>query len=249
MLDLFAAAGHIDYTKCARFYVQQMQALPSTHMWVYNCFMNGLHAVRRSNRHWSGLWSDLVIEQTLMKSIKSRGGLTRGRGMTDSVRHLWVLSLSHSSIVHQSIMTLSGLDLKSSEQHIDMGESRRKRDHEDYKIFRDWLEQRKPFTFVDEHLHSLTSGWVSISGEDLVNCERSEGDWSKHSRNIGWSTVGRKTCIRPLEVLWNVVKIDKEQVHVNPIIHFTRLTAIAERENDVVKYFSFEMTTISSIVV
>ena len=137
MLNLFAPTGHINYTKCARFYVQQMQALPRTHTWLYNCFTNGLHAVRRSNRHWSGLWSDLVIEQTLMKSNKSRGGLTRWRGMTDSVRHLWVLSLSHSSIVHQSMMTLSGLDLKSSEQHIDMGESRRKRDYEDYKIFRD----------------------------------------------------------------------------------------------------------------
>ena len=61
MLNLFAATGHINYTKCARFYVQQMQALPSTHTWLYNCFTNGLHAVHRSNRHWSGLSSDLVI--------------------------------------------------------------------------------------------------------------------------------------------------------------------------------------------
>ena len=38
------------------------------------------------------------------------------------------------------------------------------------------------------------------------------------------------------------MKIDKEQVHVDPIILFTRLTAIAERENDVEKYFSFAMT-------
>ena len=27
-----------------------------------------------------------------MRSIKSRGGLTEGRGMKESVRHLWVLS-------------------------------------------------------------------------------------------------------------------------------------------------------------
>ena len=247
MLNLFAPTGHINYTKCARFYVQQMQALPSTYTWLYNCFTKGLRAVRRSNRHWSGLWSGLVIEQTLMKSIKSRGGLTRGRGMTDSVRHLWVLSLSHSSIVHQSMMTLSGLNLKSSEQHIDMGESRRKRDYEDYKMFRDWLEQRNPFTSVDEHLHSLTSGWVSISGEDLVNCERSENigasiQQTLDGQNLATATVQRKTCIRPLEALGNVVKRDKEQVHVNPIILFTRLTAIAERENDVEKYFSFGMT-------
>ena len=181
-----------------------------------------------------------------MNSIKSRGGLTRGHGMTDSVHHLWVLSLSHSSIVHQSMMTRSGLDLKSSEQHIDMGESRRKHDYEDNKIFRDWLEQRNPFTFVDEYLHSSTSGWVSISGEDLVNCERSEKigasiQQTLDGQNLATATVQRKTCIQPLEALWNVVKIDKEQVHVNPIILFTRLTAITERENDVEKYFSFEI--------
>ena len=30
----------------------------------------GYHAVRRSDRFWSGLWSDLVIEQNLMRFIK-----------------------------------------------------------------------------------------------------------------------------------------------------------------------------------
>ena len=125
-----------------------------------------------------------------------------------------------------------------------MGESRHKRDYEDYVIFRDWLEQRNPFTFVDEHLHSLTSGWVSVSAEHLVLSEI-RADLSNHSKSIGWSKFinwnWNAKCIRPLEVLGNVVKIDKEQVHVNPIILFTRLTAITEREDDVKKYFSLEM--------
>ena len=84
---------------------------------MYLCF----HAVRRTNRHWSGLWSDLVIEQTLMRSIKTRGGLTRGRGMTNSVRHLWVKSMHSTTMVHDAMMTLSGVAVKSSEQHVDMG--------------------------------------------------------------------------------------------------------------------------------
>ena len=36
--------------------------------------------------------SDLVIEQTLMRSLKSTGGLTRGSGMTEDMINLWTLS-------------------------------------------------------------------------------------------------------------------------------------------------------------
>ncbi len=49
---------------------------------VYRKFINGFHVIRRSDKFWSGLSSDLVIEQTLMRSLKSTGGLTRGSGMS-----------------------------------------------------------------------------------------------------------------------------------------------------------------------
>ena len=48
--------------------------------------------IRRSNRPWAGLSSDLVIEQVLMRSLKTSGGLTRGRGMTENQHLLWLLS-------------------------------------------------------------------------------------------------------------------------------------------------------------
>ena len=48
------------------------------------------HTIRRSERYWSGLWTDLVIEQVLMRSLKSRGGLSHGRGLTESVRLMWI---------------------------------------------------------------------------------------------------------------------------------------------------------------
>ena len=60
-----------------------MQDLAKKFPWVNEKFIGGFHAVRRSD--WSGLWSDLVIEQTLMRSIKRNGGLTMGRGVTESV--------------------------------------------------------------------------------------------------------------------------------------------------------------------
>ena len=70
MLNLFAATGHIHYAKCARLYLQQMLALEIQYPWVHAKFQEGYHTVRRSSRYWAGLWTDLIIEQVLMRSIK-----------------------------------------------------------------------------------------------------------------------------------------------------------------------------------
>ena len=88
MLNLFAATVHILYAKSARLYLQEMNELATEHPWLYQKFDDGYHSVRRSKRYWSGIWTDLAIEQMLMGLLKGRSGLTRGRGMTDSVRHL-----------------------------------------------------------------------------------------------------------------------------------------------------------------
>ena len=136
-------------------------------------FRTGFHAVRRSDRYWAGLWSDLVIEQTLMKSIKTCGGLTRGRGMSENVRQLWVLSLSDCEVIHQAMTEVSDLTVKSSEQHVEMGMARCSRDYIDCEKFLVWLLQRNPFVYEDKHLHSLSLGLVS-DGRDDVNCDRAE---------------------------------------------------------------------------
>ena len=63
-----------------------------THPQVQKWFEEGFHSVRRSNRYWAGLSSDLIIEQVLMRSVKTSGGLTRGRGMNELQRSIWLLS-------------------------------------------------------------------------------------------------------------------------------------------------------------
>ena len=83
-------------------------------------FNEGKHAVRRSSRYLGGLWSDLVTEQTLTRSVKSCGGLTIGCGMTESICHMWVLSLNHTAAAHEAMNHLSGSAIKTSEQHIDL---------------------------------------------------------------------------------------------------------------------------------
>ncbi|KAG1672542.1 hypothetical protein GQR58_015942 [Nymphon striatum] len=67
MLPYLAASGHNLYTKSAQLYLQHMTDLEASHPDVWQKFEEGFHVVRRSDRMWAGLSSDLVIEQVLMQ--------------------------------------------------------------------------------------------------------------------------------------------------------------------------------------
>lgn len=134
MLNLLAATGHINYAKSSRLYLQLMRELPTEHPWLHHCFTEqGFHAVRRSSRYWAGLWTDLIIEQVMMRSIKSRGGLTRGRGVTESVRLQWICSMHKCAAVHDAMTNSTNLKHRTSEQHVELGDTRITRDYEDLK--------------------------------------------------------------------------------------------------------------------
>ncbi|KAJ8876146.1 hypothetical protein PR048_024055 [Dryococelus australis] len=70
-----AAAGHNHYTKATYIYLQQMTGLGIEHPDIHHEFHEGKFVVRRSDRFCAGLSSDLVIEQSLMRSLKGVGGL------------------------------------------------------------------------------------------------------------------------------------------------------------------------------
>ena len=124
MLNLFAATGHINYAKSGRLYIQLMMDLPNKHPWLYHKpAVEGHHVVRRTVKFWVGLCPDFVIEQVLMCSLKSRGGLTRGRGMSPSVRVLWVHSMHSCGSIHNAMTTPTQHYHKTSEQHEELGKS------------------------------------------------------------------------------------------------------------------------------
>ena len=74
MLPYLAASGHNLYTKSVRLYLQKMSELKDTHPDVQQKFDSGHHVARQSDRRWSGLSTDLMIEQVLMKSIVTPSG-------------------------------------------------------------------------------------------------------------------------------------------------------------------------------
>ena len=89
MLNLFAATGHINYAKSTRLYRQKMTELETEYSCLYQQFSKkGFHCFRRTDKLRAGLWTDLVIEQTMMRSLKILGWLTRGGGIDKSTRTL-----------------------------------------------------------------------------------------------------------------------------------------------------------------
>lgn len=119
--------------------------------------MEGYHVVRRSDRLWAGLSTDLVIEQMLMGSLKTVGGLTQGRGMTKSQRVLWLFSRPTCCEINEAVQELTDTTYVTSEQHKDNSEARKKKDAEDIRVMLDYLNDRNPFN-KELDLKSIASG-------------------------------------------------------------------------------------------
>ena len=88
----------------------------------------------------------------LMPALKSSGGITLGRGITDSPLDLWIHALplciplcNALDILdrhpHRKISSV----LASSEQHVEEQESSQKKDSKNVQRFLAWIDQHSPF--------------------------------------------------------------------------------------------------------
>ena len=168
-----------------------------------------------------------------MRSIKSRGGLTRGHGFKENVRHLWVNSINYTAAVHEAMTALSGIQFGTSEQHLEMGATRRSRDYDDCNTFLSWFESHNPFNMDTNDLHSLLTGVVSVKGIENVNCEDAEAISARihkmlDNANLAEAKIKKKDQLSSLDSQTKMVKVsEKNSVCMNPTLLFTRLAAIA----------------------
>ena len=170
MTNLFAATGHHNYAKSARIYLQQMLELPQKHPWLFKKFSrDGLFVSRRSDRYWAGLWPDLTIEQIMMRSLKSTGGLTRGSGFSESVRIMWIYSMHASGSYHEALCSLTKNVRNTSFQHEELGKSRLQRDFSDLEKVKNWLDMpgHNPFDQNRKTLQALDSGLTANENVNL----------------------------------------------------------------------------------
>jgi hypothetical protein len=249
MLNVLAATGHNHYAKCARLYLQLMHDLPTSHPWLYEKFVNdNCHSVRRSDRFWAGLSTDLIIEQVMMRSIKDKGGLTHGRGMSESVRLLWIGSMHRCTSIHAALANLTGLDHVSDydTKHLaDLGDSRKHRDWDDLQKFVEFFTANNPFSDTDGRLCSITSGLAS-SNTDGVNCDDAfdvGAEIMKSMDNLAFSSVTMKKSaqIKSLSSLKNNECVKRKTYGIDSEALFSRLLILISRDDNIEPYFKFEL--------
>ena len=145
ILPYMAASGHNNYTKCLTLFLGKVSTLHLMHPHIEAKFEEGYFVLRRSAKYWAALFADLFIEQVLMGSLKSRGGLTRGRGMTERTRLLWCLYMPACGKISKSVQTLTDTS-QSEELPKDLSVARRKCDSEDVQMIIDMVSAHSPFS-------------------------------------------------------------------------------------------------------
>lgn len=245
MLPYLHAAGHLHYAKAGQLYLQQMLKIETIMKpEEFNKFvMLGYFTVRRSDKYWSGIWTDMTIEQVLMRNLKTTGGLTRGRGIAPSTIAKWIHSMPAASKVVDAMEGFCGVSSSSTEQHIELRESRQSRDMADVKTFLVWLRHQNPFLRRSPLLASLSSGVVAT--ED-VNCDNalSVGTASmKAMEGKLFSDIHlqRRNSVKSLENVAKTMKVRDEEICINPNQLFHRLVCIVRSEEDLACYLKYEL--------
>ena len=202
-----------------------MSHLHEKHPQVYEAFQHGLHPVRRSDREWAGLWADLGIEQELMHSLKTSGGLTRGTGMSELQRAIWVLSRPACAQVNICMQHLTGVHHNSSEQVLDMSVSRQQRDFKDTESIKLFLNERNPFA-VPEILVNIATG---VHAGPEVNVEQAHELGEDILRKMNERRASEYSCKRNDQAVTmsskNSIRIKNEAVQIYPNLMFQRLAS------------------------
>jgi len=239
MLPYFHSTGRYLYAKCAHLYLQDMLKLDNATREIISKYFT----ILRTNKFWSGVWSDMTIEQTLMRSIKSVGGLIHGQTMTENVRNQWILSMPSSSKICEAIKNYAEVSTRStrSEQHIDWSTARYIRDERDLNVLYDWFEKRNPFSRTGG-LVLLASGIVASAD---VNCDRAYKIGTKllaefHGMKFSEVKFKKSECVVTMKAA-NKMKVRDENRVVDPLILFKRISIIKKSDAQLKNYLSYEL--------
>ena len=105
-----------------------------------------------------------------MRSVKTTGGLTRGRGITGIQRLVWLLSMRFTAEVNSSVQCLTEVRYVTSDQHKESSKLRIERDLKDTKTVLEFLEERSPFS-PDTSLRNVMT---HITAAKSVNVDRAK---------------------------------------------------------------------------
>ena len=216
-----------------------MAKLPEQHPEIHQHFKEGLPVIRRSHCCWSGLSPDLVIEQCLMRSLKTTGGLTRGRGFSETQRLLLGLSMPACAEINSSMQQLTNVKYSTSEQHKEATHARVKRDAKDTQEV--IPISKEPFT-AETALRNIATG---VTEPPHVNVHESKSIGNHILASMEGNSVAsyifRKKDQSVTMDTKSTIKIQAEYVHVDPQLLFQRLLTVGTKNAELQNVFDHEL--------
>ena len=143
--------------------------------------------------------------------------------------------------VHYSMSVLTGLLHSNSEQHIELGKSRLKRDNSDLEKLINWFDIHEPFNKIETNLKCLASGLTAAEEDDAEDVGRAI-HFKLDNISVKDAKIKRTDQVRTIGKLRPGIKIDGKTTHIDPTLLFIRLTALLGPQDDVSKKFDFELT-------
>ncbi|KAK6176044.1 hypothetical protein SNE40_014405 [Patella caerulea] len=183
-----------------------------------------------------------------MRSVKSTGGLTRGRGMGEAQRTQWLLAMPTCAEYNNVMQYVTGAGYKSSDQHVESTGTRKEKDHRDILILNAFLKDRNPFT-EDKSLRNTETGMVA--NEDANTDKAKEiGDKiivSMSEQSVTNFSFKKKNFAITLDAKRPSNTIITQTPHVDPQLMFQRLTTAGQENlNDMTELFKYELSSFPS---
>lgn len=254
MLPFFHATGDYLYAKSAHLYLQDMYNLKERmdgH--EYEKFVNGGFTIRRTDKFWSGIWSDMTIEQKLMRAaIKDSNEPTPDRGMTDSVLSKWVLTTPALIDLIERLAEFCKVNLVTTDPRVDSRATRIARDVSDIVKVLSWFQGHNPFPET-EGITSLSSG-LKGGKDDHINCHEAleigvksltemwEADKTGNPRSFNDVKYRKKHKVIPLKALTSTIQVDDINFTIDPLLLYRRISRLKKSDERLQSYYElFEL--------
>ena len=236
---IFHVGGHTAYAKCSRLYLDQMKKLPQimSEAEFAKYTSRGYWTIRRSHRFWSGIFTDQTIEQTLMKMLKTRGGLAHGRGITPSTQPKMVCILPQTTLPCASLESFCGTHVSTTDQHTDFRPTASARDGEHFIKFSSYLSTHSPFSYTGEYATKLVNIATGVVAPSSANADSAYtlGEEAA-ARLTGTSYVDvklrRNDKVVSVGSAINSAEVRGQQVEIKPLNLFMRLTCIIHNRSE-----------------
>jgi hypothetical protein len=162
MIPWFFAYDHRNYARYLPAYLTEMGALSSTHPEVFEYLKSGNFSVQRQSRYgFSKIACDQLIEQTLNRDSKTKGGLT-GITLNKGAVNRWVLSHHERAAIFRACLAMADKD-ESNRSRKDLDISYNKRYEEDIQAVAGIVEAMiNPFATQRDDLINISLGVVAL---------------------------------------------------------------------------------------